>query len=160
MTSARFDLRTFLLIFGAACAGAAWATYSRGTTSFPYDEGQIRALIWIVFAAPFAMFWGWFVARPSERWVAAFVCFCIYFFAPFLAARYETCTVVYGSFNLVSCFADTEQAQRMAGEIGHRIYFESVVVIHLIAGLATALQRSLARGTPREQAPRAEAEPA
>jgi hypothetical protein len=160
MTPARFDLRTFLLIFGAACIGAAWAVYSRSTTTFPYDESQIRALIWIVFAVPFAMFWGWFIARPRERWTAAFVCFCIYFFAPFVAARYETCTVVYGSFNLVSCFADTEQAQQLAGAIGHRIYFESVVVIHVIAALATALHRALSRSTIPDQAPHPEAEPA
>lgn len=148
MTSARFDLRTFLLIFGAACLGAAWAIYSRSTTAFPYDESQIRALIWIVFAAPFATFIGWFIARPRERWIAAFVCFCIYFFAPFVAARYETCTVVHGTFSLVSCFTDTEQAQQLAGQIGHRIYFESVVVIHLLAALATALHRALRRPTP------------
>jgi hypothetical protein len=160
MPAARFDVRTFLLIFGAACLGAAWATYSRATTSPPYDESQIRALIWIVFAAPFAMFLGWFVARPRERWLAAFVCFCIYFFAPFVAARYETCAVVSGSFSLVSCFADTEQAQILAGQIGHRIYFESVVVIHLIAALATALQRARGRRTIADQTPQPEAEPA
>jgi cation transport ATPase len=160
MPPRQFDIRTFLLIFGAACVGAAWATYNRGTTSFPYDENQIRALIWVVFAAPFAMFWGWFFARPRERWLAAFVCFCIYFFAPFVAARYETCTVVYGSFNLVSCFADTEQAQQLAGAIGHRIYFESVVVIQLLAALGTALQRALSRSTMPSPAPRTEAEPA
>ncbi|MFO7169108.1 MAG: hypothetical protein DIU80_013885 [Chloroflexota bacterium] len=160
MAARQFDIRTFLLIFGAACAGAAWAIYNRSLTSFPYDEDQIRALIWIVFAAPFAMFWGWFFARPRERWIAAFVCFCIYFFSPFVAARYETCTVVHGSFNLVSCFADTEQAQQLAGAIGHRIYFESVVVIHLIAALVTALQRALGRSTMPRQAPGPEAEPA
>lgn len=153
MAPARFDFRTFLLIFGAACLGAAWAVYSRSTTSFPYDESQIRALIWIVFAAPFAMFLGWFVARPRERWSAAFVCFCIYFFAPFVAARFETCTVVYGSFNLVSCFADTEQAQQLAGAIGHRIYFESVVVIHLLAALVIAAHRAVRRSPAAAAAP-------
>ena len=156
MASGRFDLRSFLLIIGAACAGAAWAIYNRSITSFPYDEAQLRALIWVVFASPFAMFWGWFFARPRERWIAAFVCFCIYFFSPFLAARYETCVVVNDAFNLVSCFADTEQAQQLAGAIGHRIYFESVVVIHVIAALCTALQRALSRSTIIDQAPRPE----
>ncbi|HWQ12183.1 MAG TPA: hypothetical protein VNL77_05250 [Roseiflexaceae bacterium] len=153
MALPRFDVRTFLLIFGAACAGAAWAVYNRGLTSPPYDESQIRPLIWIIFATPFAMFWGWFVARPAERWLAAFVCFCIYFFSAFVAARYETCTVVHGAFNLISCFADTERAQELAGQIGHRIYFESVTVIHLAAALATALHRALDRSTIPTQAP-------
>jgi hypothetical protein len=46
------------LIFGAACVGAVWATYQRSTTAPPYGEAQIPALIWTVFATPFAMFWG------------------------------------------------------------------------------------------------------
>lgn len=144
---ARFDTRTFLLIFGAACIGAVWATYQRSTTAPPYGEAQIPALIWTVFATPFAMFWGWFVARREERWRAAFVCFCIYFLSIFAAARYETCVVVHGSFNLVSCFVDAEQAQALANASGHRVYFESIVAIHLIAALVTALQRSLKRRT-------------
>jgi hypothetical protein len=160
MSRARFDLRTFLLLIGAASIGAAWAIYNRSTTSFPYDEPQLRALIWTIFATPFALFWGWFVARPGERWLAAFTCFCVYFFTPFVAARYETCTVVYGSFNLVSCFVDTEQAQQQAGEIGHRIYFDSVVVIQFLAALGVALQRALARPAPANPPPQPEAEPA
>jgi len=147
MAGVHFDRRTFLLIVGAALIGAVWASYQRGTTSAPYDEGQLPALIWTVFATPFAMFWGWLFARRTERWWAAFVCFCIYFFSAFVAARYETCTVVNGSFNLVSCFTDTEQAQVLAGAVGHRIYFESVVVIQFIAALVTALQRSVKRRT-------------
>ncbi len=144
---ARFDVRTFLLIFGAACVGAVWATYQRSTTAPPYGEAQIPALIWTVFATPFAMFWGWFLARRAERWWAAFVCFCIYFLSPFVAARYETCVVVRGSFDLISCFTDTAQALALANASGHRIYFESIVVLQLIAALVTALQRSVKRRT-------------
>jgi hypothetical protein len=144
---ARFDVRTFLLIFGAACVGAVWATYQRSTTAPPYGEAQIPALIWTVFATPFAMFWGWFVARRAERWWAAFVCFCIYFLSAFVAARYETCVVVHGSFDLISCFTDTAQALALADASGHRVYFESIVVLQLIAALVTALQRSVKRRT-------------
>lgn len=147
MAGARFDLRTFILIFGAACIGAVWAGYQLGTTLPPYDEDQLPALIWTIFATPFALFWGWLLARRTERWWAAFVCFCIYFFSAFVAARYETCTIVNGSFSLVSCFTDTEQAQLLAGVAGHRIYFEAVIVIQVVAALATALQRSLKRRT-------------
>ncbi|MGB9752960.1 MAG: hypothetical protein C0183_08400 [Roseiflexus castenholzii] len=146
----RFDFRTFLLIFGAACVGAVWATHQRSMTAPPYGEAQIPALIWTVFATPFAMFWGWFGARREERWLAAFVCFCIYFLSTFIAARYETCVVVHGSFNLVSCFVETEQAQALANAQGHRVYFESIVAVHLIAALVTALQRALKRRTMQD----------
>ncbi len=85
----RFDIRTFLLIFGAALVGAAWAYYNRIQVTPPYHEDEYRELVWIIFATPFALFWGWFFARRHERWWAAFVCFCIYFFSPFVAARYR-----------------------------------------------------------------------
>ena len=62
----RFDLRTFLLIIGAALLGAAWAVYNRSQTSFPYKEEEFRPLVWVIFAIPFATFWGWAIARPGE----------------------------------------------------------------------------------------------
>ena len=82
----RFDIRTFVLIFGAALIGAAWAIYNRGLVPSLPLQGQLRAQTWLIFATPFAMFWGWFFARRAERLAAAAICFCIYFFAPFVAA--------------------------------------------------------------------------
>jgi hypothetical protein len=143
----KLNLRTFGLIFGAALLGAAWAIYNRGLAVRPYDEAAYRALIWVVFATPFAMFWGWLLARPDERWLALLVCAGVYFFSPFVAARYESCAVVSGGFSLVSCFADTQAAQQLANNNGHAIYFQAIVVVHLIAGFAIALHRGLDRST-------------
>jgi hypothetical protein len=147
----RFDIRAFLLIFGAALIGAAWAFYNRSIVSFPYDEAELRPLVWVIFATPFALFWGWFLARRAERWWAAFVCFCIYFISPFVAQRYESCTVVSGSFNLVDCFAATAEAQQLSGANGHQIYFGAIIVIHVLIALAVALQRAFGRSTIVDQ---------
>jgi len=148
----RFDAWTFVLIMGAALLGAAWAIYNRGLTSPPYDlSREAQPLVWVIFATPFATFWGWFVARRAERWWAAFVCFCIYFFSSFVAARYESCTVLQGHFSLSDCFFATTQAQEAANSSGHVIYFQVVVIIHLLAALAVALQRALSRSTIPEQ---------
>jgi hypothetical protein len=155
----RFDLRTFTLIFGAALLGLGWAIYNRGLTRFPYPESQFHALVWVIFAIPFATFWGWFVARRAERWWAAFVCFCIYFFSPFVAARYESCTVVHGVFDLRDCFSATTQAQQAAASNGHQIYFAAILVVHLLAALAVALHRALSRSTIPAQLPLPEGEP-
>jgi len=155
----RLELRTFLAIFGAALLGAAWAIYNRNLTNFPYGEGQLRPLVWVIFATPFATFWGWFFVRRAERWWAAFVCFCIYFFSPFVAARYESCTVVRGVFDLGDCFTATTQAQQAAAANGHQIYFSTIVVVHLLAALALALHRALSRSTMPRQLPLPEGEP-
>jgi hypothetical protein len=139
----RFDLRTFALILGAALIGMVWALYNRGLTEYPYDPvREFRPLVWVVFAIPFATFWGWFVARKAERWWAAFVCFCIYFFSPFLAARYESCTVLQGHFSLTDCFVNTAQAQEAANSNGHVIYFQVIVIVQLLAVLAVAIHRA------------------
>jgi hypothetical protein len=153
-TTRRFDLWTFVLIMGAALIGAAWAIYNRGLANPPYDPArEFRPLVWVIFATPFATFWGWFFARPAERWWAAFVSFCIYFFSPFVAARYESCTVLQGYFSLSDCFLATTQAQEAANRSGHVIYFQVVVIVNLLAALALALQRALSRSTIPEQLP-------
>lgn len=139
-----FDWKTFGLMMIAAGIGAAWAIYNRGLTAPPYNQDtEFRPLIWVVFATPFALFWGWLLARPRERWLAAFVCFCIYFFSPFVAARYESCTVLQGTFSLADCFAGSGEAQLVAESNGHIIYFQAIVIIHLIAALAVAIQRAV-----------------
>jgi hypothetical protein len=143
MTRAKFDLRTLIILGVASIVGAAWAIYQRSLTSPPYNEDQFRSLVWVIFAIPFALFLGWFVARRTERWWAAFTCFCLYFFSPFVAQRYESCTIVRGSFDLGDCFFATAQAQELSATAGHVIYFEAVVVIQLVAALLIALHRSL-----------------
>jgi hypothetical protein len=141
----RFDFRTFILIFGATLLGAAWAVYQRGRVPTLAFEGQLRAQTWVIFATPFAAFWGWFFARRAERLWAAAICFCIYFFAPFIAARYESCAVVWEQFGPAGCFTATSQARDLATASQHAIYFQSVVIVHVLAALALALQRSLSR---------------
>jgi hypothetical protein len=143
MVRRRIDIRTLLIMLVATLIGAAWATYNRSLTSSPYDESELRPLVWVIFAVPFALFLGWLAARQIEGWWAAFVCFCLYFFSPFVAQRYESCTVVSGHFSLTDCFTATTQAQQLAGASGHRIYFDAVVVIHVVAALAIAVQRAL-----------------
>jgi hypothetical protein len=143
MSRSRLDLRTLLLMLGAALIGAAWASYNRGLASPPYDESELRPLIWVTFAIPGALFLGWFFARAAERWWAAFVCFCLYFFSLFIAQRYESCTVVSGSFNLSDCFAATAAAQQLANDTGHVIHFSAVVVIQLLAAILITLHRAL-----------------
>jgi hypothetical protein len=156
----RFELRTFILILGAALLGAAWAIYNRGLTNPPNaPEREFRPLVWVIFATPFATFWGWFIARRAERWWAAFVCFCIYFFSPFVAARYESCTVLQGHFSLSDCFLNTAQAQEAANNSGHVIYFQAVVIVNLLAALAVALHRAQSRSTISEQPPVPDGEP-
>ncbi len=140
----RLDLRVFIMMVGAAAIGAIWAIYNRGLTSPPYDEAELRPLVWVIFAVPFALFLGWLAARRREGWWAAFVCFCLYFFSPFVAQRYESCTIVSSGFRLVDCFTATAQAQQLSNAAGHQIYFESIVVIQLIAAIAITLHRALA----------------
>jgi hypothetical protein len=155
----RFDLRTFILILGAALLGAAWAIYNRGLTPTLDPQAQLRAQVWVIFATPFATFWGWFVARRAERLWAAAICFCIYFFAPFVAARYESCAVVWAQFGPAGCFTATAEARDLSSQIGHAIYFQAVVIIHMLAALAVALQRSLSRSTIPTLFPQTEGEP-
>jgi hypothetical protein len=131
----RFDRRTFAWIAGATLLGALWAGYHLlllNTTPSPDD----RTLIWIVFATPFAAFWGWFVARPAERWQAALVCFAIYFFAFFIAARIERLLL----------------GRDQAAATGHLLYFRLKWSLDLLGCLAAALQRARALGTIPEPA--------
>jgi hypothetical protein len=141
----RFDIRAFILILGAALIGAAWAIYNRGLVPSLPLQGQLRAQTWVIFATPFATFWGWFFARRAERLWAAAICFCIYFFAPFVAARYESCAVVWSQYGPVGCFTATGAARDLAGASQHVVYFQAIVIVHILAALAVALQRALSR---------------
>ena len=141
----RFDIRTFILILGAALLGAAWALYNRGLVPSLPLLGELRAQTWVIFATPFATFWGWFVARRTERITAAAICFCIYFFTPFVAARYESCAVVWSQYGPAGCFTATGAARDLAAAGQHTIYFQAVVILHILAALIIALQRALSR---------------
>jgi hypothetical protein len=123
----RFDTRTAAIIIGAALVGAAWAYYNYVSTGGQRGEPQLRPLVWAIFATPFATFLGWLAARRREGWLAAYVCFCIYFFTPFVGARIE------------SLVMDATQAEAE----GHWIYFHAVIVLNLLAALAVAVWRGL-----------------
>lgn len=130
-TQPTWDRRVFACIVVATAIGAAWAWFNlsrAGGNGFAADTGP---LVWTVFATPFFTFWGWFVARRPEVWLALFVCFCIYFFGILIGARVER----------LALGADTARAT------GHALYFQLTPAIHLSAGLLVALQRSLKRGT-------------
>lgn len=146
-TSRRFDWRTFLLLIGAAAVGLLWANYNRALAATLGDEAALRAHVWAIFAVPFALFLGWVVARRREGWLALVVCFCLYFFSTFVAARYESCTVVTGSFDLGVCFTATSEAQDAANTSRHVLYFQSILVIQALAVVVIALQRALSRST-------------
>lgn len=145
--TAKFDLRTFILIVGAALLGAVWAIYNRGAMPTLGADERLRAQTWVIFAVPFATFWGWFFARRGERLLALAVCGCIYFFAPFIAARYESCAVVWAQYGPLGCFTATAEARDLAAASGHSAYFQAIVIVHLLAASALALQRALSRST-------------
>lgn len=126
-----WDFRTAVLIAGAALLGAAWALFNFEVRAGGTGFGAIRPLVWTVFATPFAAFWGWLIARRHEGWLAAFVCFCIYFFAIFLGARLEL--LVLGDV--------------AAAANGHALYFRLTLLIQCIACLVAAAQRASRRGT-------------
>lgn len=131
LTKRSFDLRTALLIGGAAALGTAWAffnMYRAGGTGF---SSALAPLVWAVFATPFFAFWGWLLARHGEGWLAATVCFCIYFFGIFLGARIEGLLV----------------GAEAAAASGHALYFQLTPTIQLIACVVVALQRAGTRGT-------------
>jgi hypothetical protein len=123
------DGRTFAGMFGAALLGVAWAAYNYSSTGGERGEENLVPLVWTIFATPFALFIGWSLVRRAETWLAAFVCFCLYFFTPFVASRIE------------SLFMTPEQASTT----GHVTYFWLVIGLHLSSALAISVWRSLDR---------------
>ncbi len=118
--SRHLDLRTTGIMLGALLVGVAWAVFNYASTSGERGEDQLRPLVWTIFSTPFVLFIGWVMARRAEVWLAAFSCFCLYFFTPFVAARIES--LVYDEF--------------YAAQSGHHLYFTLVMVLHGAAGLA------------------------
>ena len=131
MNTRRFDLRTFSIIAAATIAGALWAGYNLWAAGDARDPGVFRALIWAVFATPLLTFIGWAWTRPAERWRAAGVCFAVYFFAIFAAARIERLVL----------------GQDLAEQTRHALYFRLTLALDLLGGLAIALHRGRSMGT-------------
>ncbi|NTU84399.1 MAG: hypothetical protein HGA45_34390, partial [Chloroflexales bacterium] len=102
------------------------------------EHQQQRAYVWVVFAAPCALFLGWLAARRRELGLAAFCCFCLYFFTFFVAQRIETLVV----------------SPEAAAASGHALYFSLAIAIHAVAGAGLAVWRALA---PAPEAPLAPA---
>lgn len=126
-----FDLKTAALIGGAALLGTAWALFNLTRVGGNGASGATTQLVWTVFATPFFTFWGWLLARQREGWLAAFVCFCIYFFSIFIGARLELLV----------------QGADVAATNEHALYFRLTVSIQLIACIVVAASRAGSRGT-------------
>lgn len=121
-----FDWRTLLIMLAAALIGAAWSYYNFTSTGGERGEAQLQPLVWAIFGTPFALFLGWVIARHRELWLAAFACFCVYFYTPFIGARIE------------SFLVDAEQARSN----GHIYYFQAVIIVHLLSALGLAIWRA------------------
>lgn len=131
----RIDTRTLAIMLTALAIGLAWAAFQLASTGGVRNDSTVRPLVWSVFAAPFALFLGWLAARRQELGLAAFACFCLYFFTFFVAQRIES---------LVLSPAE-------AAANGHALHFRLVLSIHALAGLALSLWRAL---TPTQAAQR------
>lgn len=117
----------------ALAIGLAWAGYNLNVAGPFRNDDVVRNLVWVVFAGPFALFLGWVIARRSEIGVAAFCCFCLYFFSFFVAQRIEGLLI------------GTEAARANA----HALYFQLMLLIHGLGGLGLALWRArVAPGRP------------
>jgi hypothetical protein len=129
--SRRFDLRTLAIMLTALVLGLAWAAFQLASTGGARNDSAVRPLVWAVFATPFALFLGWLAARRHELGLAAFCCFCLYFFTFFVAQRIE------------SLFLSPEAATAS----GHILHFNLVLAIHALAGAGLALWRALSPAT-------------
>lgn len=123
----QIDTRTLLIMLGALALGVAWAAYSLASTGGARNDSVVRALVWTVFAAPFALFLGWLAARRRELGLAAFCCFCLYFFTFFVAQRIESLVL----------------SSEEAAASGHALYFNLVIIIHAVVGAGLAIWRAL-----------------
>jgi glucan phosphoethanolaminetransferase (alkaline phosphatase superfamily) len=121
-----FDWRTFGSMLLAAALGVAWAAFNFASTGGERGEEQLQPLVWTIFATPFFLFLGWTIARRREVWLAAFICFCVYFFGVFVAARIES---------LIS-------TREQAAANGHSAYFITTMILHAAVALGLAIWRA------------------
>lgn len=131
MLTRTFNWRTFGIIAAATLLGAAWALFNFVRSGGNGGTTPATPLVWIVFAIPFFTFWGWWLARRDEGWVAAFVCFCIYFFSVFVGSRIEL--LILGMDTAKSTF--------------HALYFQMTPLIQIVACIVVAAHRATTRGT-------------
>ncbi len=124
----RLDTRTLFIMLAALAVGVAWAAFNLASTDGARNDAVVRALVWAVFAAPFALFLGWLAARRYELGLAAFCCFCLYFFTFFVAQRIESLVV---------------SPEAAAGN-GHSLYFTLAIAIHTIVGIGLSIWRAIA----------------
>lgn len=120
------NTRTFLLITVTALIGwiIAWVAYVLvGTNRNPE---VLRWLGLVIFITPLTSFIGWIGARPCEWRLAAASCGALYFFTPFIAARIETIIAPEAAYQTVGL---------------HSVYFVSVLICHLLGGIAFAWWR-------------------
>lgn len=133
----RLDTRALGAILGATLVGALTGYLSMLSTGGVRDDSVVRQLVWTIFAVPFLVFLAWALTRRHELGLAAFTCFCLYFFTPFVAARIET-VVAPGA---------------TVANSGHVVYFTTAVILHSLAGVAIAIWRARAgRPTPTSPA--------
>jgi hypothetical protein len=55
--------------------------------------------------------------------------------------------VIWAQYGPAGCFTATAEARQIANETKHALYFQAIVIVHIIAALALALQRALSRST-------------
>ena len=121
----RVDLRTLVIMLTALALGLTWASYNLISVGPARNDEVIHALVWTVFATPLLLFIGWLLARHRELMLAAFCCFCLYFFTFFIAQRIE------------SLFLEPGAAT------DHGLYFRLVLVIHGFGGVGCICWRAL-----------------
>lgn len=131
MPKPRIELKTLAIIALSALIGAAWAWFNLTRAGGNGGSSAIPQLVWTVFAVPFFTFLGWLVARWRERWLAAGVCFCVYFFSIFVGARLEL--LIVGS--------------QAATDTFHALYFRLTMLVQIVSCLAIAAQRAMTHGT-------------
>ncbi len=112
----------FFMIVGI---GTAWFIYA---TTSPGDEWSRRWLLVVVpFIAGQGLLFGWYKTwRTVLLWLAT-----IYLLTPFIAARIESCTTIIPG--AIPCFADVVLLRKITSQIGHPVYFLTLITLHTVS---------------------------
>ncbi|RRR76140.1 MAG: hypothetical protein EI684_03500 [Candidatus Viridilinea halotolerans] len=122
----KLDLRTGVIMLSALVLGLMWAGYNLQLAGGARNDTTLRPLIWVVFGCPFALALGWVLARRHEAALAAFCCFCLYFFTFFVAQRGESLWL----------------SSSEAAASGHQLHFQLVLALHAVGGLGLIFWRT------------------